>query len=672
MLLLAASQHHRRLAPLLCFLSLFIGVPLFGVWCHQGVGGGNRDGAHRFLPDAFRDLINNNETEELLMLLAQRRLQAEGNNQTLPLDIDSNNEKDENLPITDEIDSSNETDVTVAPPNSPIPANGCTICKGTTFLPENVPNQNFWPDASGATCRDWQDVILQEMFPNGENCNNDSIYRELFVTCCKLPLPRYQCEQNVHDLLSNRKDYNTEVPPIVSHDEPLVVTTDVVYEYAEDINVVSGTATVGVTINLKWKDPRLAWAIDGTMCADYINLWTGYGNKDALMWVPDFDLLNRKNGLQGLPSQLATLSNDGTVNMVISGPITAMCQFTGLSSIPFDTLGCQFLFGARSRQNANMVHYKLESYCTIKVGKFDAQYNEFLPVPELFEKGYTWYLNTDYSQALYYNFYFRRGNSSSYVRNIVMPTIIFTVLSFCTFLLGTRVGVRLGFSMVLGLVILALQIATFYKIPASSRRLWIDGFVVGSFYWVLLVFLQSLLMGVVFFLREEYEAKQMHRSVLSNTDSASKDPMMELGRAEALARLLETERSQGLRVFIDEDSDVEEETIYFPKRSNNDSTLMTLANTTGAEEDEEPTPVEPERKRKPWFYLCSVRKFDYICMAVAFVSYVVFVVVMSSTNASGGWEKNEAQWHTHDSQWGTADYRNDVPYPYIKGASITL
>ena len=86
-----------------------------------------------------------------------------------------------------------------------------------------------------------------------------------------------QCEQNIHNhILSSDRDYNIAVPPIVSYDEPLFVNTDVVLEYPEEIEVMTGTARIFVSIVMEWKDPRLAWEINEENCADYINVYTGY------------------------------------------------------------------------------------------------------------------------------------------------------------------------------------------------------------------------------------------------------------------------------------------------------------------------------------------------------------------------------------------------------------
>jgi hypothetical protein len=46
-----------------------------------------------------------------------------------------------------------------------------------------------------------------------------------------------------------------------------------------------------------------------------------------------------------------------------------MCQYRGLSSIPFDILGCQFVFGGRSRQDANAIAYRFFREDVVNVGQ---------------------------------------------------------------------------------------------------------------------------------------------------------------------------------------------------------------------------------------------------------------------------------------------------------------
>jgi hypothetical protein len=258
MMLVFSILHHRRLASL-GLLSVLVWLAPSGGWCFRGVADAGAGAAE--VRRLFERSSLFNSTDDLMLLLEERRLQAE-----------------------EEEIGGNET---ATPIEAGLPANGCTICHGTTFMPNNIPNQNVLPELKGATCQVWQDMILPEWYPTGEGCMNDYFYQEFFIACCKLPMPRYQCEQNVHNLITNLEDYNIAVPPIVSHDEPLIVNTEVQFHYAEEIDVVSGTATVLASINMKWKDPRLAWTIDETNCADMINLWTGYNNEDTVIWGKD-------------------------------------------------------------------------------------------------------------------------------------------------------------------------------------------------------------------------------------------------------------------------------------------------------------------------------------------------------------------------------------------------
>ena len=89
-----------------------------------------------------------------------------------------------------------------------------------------------------------------------------------------------------------------------------------------------------------------------------------------------------------MPSFKASVHSDGTVLWYINGGLKAFCAFTGLSEIPFDTLGCQILFGASARVHTDLIHYVLETPEYAFFGGFDVTYNEWRPVPELAKQGY--------------------------------------------------------------------------------------------------------------------------------------------------------------------------------------------------------------------------------------------------------------------------------------------
>jgi len=332
------------------------------------------------------------------------------------------------------------------------------------------------------------------------------------------------------------------------------------------------------------------------------------------IWVPGFDLLNQHQGVQGFRNKQATIYSDGSVKWIRTGPITAMCQYKGLAAIPFDTLGCQFIFGGAGA-DANLIAYKFIDEENVLTGQFDMIYSEYLPVKTKFEKGYTWYYNVDHASALFYNFYFTRAQAH-YVANLVLPTIILTYVSFLVFLLDMRVGERIGFGMALALVVVAQQIVTISLIPVSNQNLWIDKFISWSFYWVIFGLVQSVLIGFLYYVREDHEAKTVGRR-LEGMSAESREDVMETA-----------ETNDG---------------------SNSDSSSNTKERASTKE------------RAKKWFYSCRLRKFDYFCLVLMLISYTVYIIVMFSTNANGTWARNEPTWSTAGTQYKLTSYNNSNP-----------
>jgi hypothetical protein len=145
-------------------------------------------------------------------------------------------------------------------------------------------------------------------------------------------------------------------------------------------------------------------------------LYHHWNNFLKTIQVPDFDIKNQVDGFQATPDFKATIHSDGTVHWAIAGGMKVFCAFTGLASIPFDTLGCQLLFGAHTRGYSKQLNYKLLIPEYISVGAFELSYNEWTLDPYETEQGYAFDEN-----AIYYNVYFKRAKSY-YVQNIVVRT----------------------------------------------------------------------------------------------------------------------------------------------------------------------------------------------------------------------------------------------------------
>jgi hypothetical protein len=107
------------------------------------------------------------------------------------------------------------------------------------------------------------------------------------------------------------------------------------------------------------------------------------------IWVPDFDLYNRFTSVHSFEESPADVSPDGTVRWTRAGSLRAICQFSGLAKIPFDTLGCQLLFGGQSILDLwGRVNYVLdETYNGFIHGDYSSTYAEYKLVEELVEVG---------------------------------------------------------------------------------------------------------------------------------------------------------------------------------------------------------------------------------------------------------------------------------------------
>lgn len=284
----------------------------------------------------------------------------------------------------------------------------CSICQGSTLLQDAMPlytNDELPPNM---TCGHFEDVATQIPI---EECSSSGV-RSLYNQCCKGRIPRYQCESNIRQTI--REDYDPAVPPILDEFTPLDVDVHVTYQTVVDIDVQAGTAKIFLSFTLAWNDPRFVWEMNEGKCADHVTMWASLDPQKTEIWVPEIDLLNQLEGVQNLPDTMAMVYMDGTIVWNRNGGVTAICLFQGLAQIPFDTLECQLLFGPWTRTDPKYIHYRLYEGSGLEFGSFTAQYNEFLPVPELAESG-----ESPVGSILYFNFFFRRAQHY-YVFNIVV------------------------------------------------------------------------------------------------------------------------------------------------------------------------------------------------------------------------------------------------------------
>lgn len=204
--------------------------------------------------------------------------------------------------------------------------------------------------------------------------------------------------------------------------------------------------------------------------------------------------------------------------------------------------------------------------------------------------------------------------------------------------------------MALALVVVAQQIVTTGMTPVSNQRLWLDKFVSWSFYWVLFGVIQSVLIGFIYFLREDHVAKREEKR-LSTMSSDERKIMMKKEElrvaAVAAQQMLPSAPSQNFTV---------EESVILTENTNNSEFHEGNNDTT-------PTAVfEEERSScsKTFLYTFSLRKMDFVSLFVALVTYTIYIVIMLSTGTSDNWLTNEPKWfNENDKAYPSYPYPND-------------
>jgi hypothetical protein len=460
------------------------------------------------------------------------------------------------------------------------------------------------------------------------NSTDCQALQQLFPACCRGPAA-YDCEQRIHQNILEA-GINTAVPPISDYNTPLNITVSLMYQGVTKIDVQAGTGEIFVWVDLLWVDPRLAWSVGPQDCASLVTVRASLDVEKTEIWVPDFDLYNQVRGVSELPEAMAEVYPDGTVLWRRNGPLNAICQFSGLAQIPFDTLGCQFLLGPWNRVHLNQINYKFADHGGLSFGDFKPSYNQFVVVPELSEHGIS-----ESSAAMFYTFYFRRARSY-YVFNIIIPTTILTFVSFGTFLLDLRVGERLSYGVSLAVVVVAQQIVTKDLIPVSDERLWIDRFVGWSFYWVIFGLVESVFIGYLFFIRDDFEREPVHAEEAAGDKDAG-HAFAELDEGNEVAG--DQPGSHLEQIPEDSTTPADKRNGWEPSRSLSFANFRQTLRRTRSRRKESITSRKRDKKPGPLpncFYHYPLRRIDHFCFFSATITYIIFLICMFSTRSFWG------------------------------------
>ena len=314
------------------------------------------------------------------------------------------------------------------------PCSVCGLVGGPgKVLQDTYPKYDPYVLPTGLTCEEVESSAAQLPNPSSE-CSS---IQELTDQCCNITstVAPYECETTVQNLLLGG-NYTSSVAPVPLGSTTLNISVHLSFFHLSELSTVTSTAQIYVGLSMWWIDERLRWDPESVGGCYRTFVRASLDVEKTSIWVPDYDLLNRVTGVRDFEDMQAEVTADGTVAWFRLGGLKALCVLTGLEQFPYDTLGCGFNFGS--------VLYPSQSNFFMSDGgllisdRHKANYHEFTIVKERASV-------TEMSDnQLRYQFYFERS-SRYYTQKIVVPTILFTLLSFGMFLLDIRVGERLAF-----------------------------------------------------------------------------------------------------------------------------------------------------------------------------------------------------------------------------------
>eukprot|EP00565_Helicotheca_tamesis_P005125 CAMPEP_0185726224 /NCGR_PEP_ID=MMETSP1171-20130828/2269_1 /TAXON_ID=374046 /ORGANISM="Helicotheca tamensis, Strain CCMP826" /LENGTH=525 /DNA_ID=CAMNT_0028394537 /DNA_START=198 /DNA_END=1775 /DNA_ORIENTATION=+ len=476
----------------------------------------------------------------------------------------------------------------------------CDLCVmfGGTLLEDVYPNYDFDYLPQGLNCAELSELFHNEISDKSDQACYVNV-TEFHYDCCWFPVSTVQCEQKIQSMVTgDDSEYSSNVEPLPVNETKLNVYVSYGYFGLTDINTMEGTAEVYISVSMSWRDERLAWEPkDHGGC--FRTIFRASNDPELTdIWVPSFDLYNRASSLQDMPSADATATSKGDVIWTRFGALKALCWFKGLERFPYDELVCDFEFRSTNFYYER-VQYVLENFAFSEQQIGERKYQEFS-------------LIYDRTTATVDNlgFVFKRS-SRYYTSKIVIPTILFTILSFGVFLLDQRVGERLGFGVSMLLVIVAQAILTSDMLPVTKERLWINTLTQGSQYFSIAAVMESVFVAYLHFAKvDKFE---------NNENESTADDFVE---------------NNGERVsFLDESNgqpnSIDDENV------NNVSLSEQAKDPRNDRGDEDSSPTEEmsfvsKVKNFRWTAR-SIRKLDRVCLVVFPIAYIIFITAMFAT-----------------------------------------
>jgi hypothetical protein len=116
-----------------------------------------------------------------------------------------------------------------------------------------------------------------------DECFVDPVLESL---CCDQSglLSSYECEKNVRDDILG--SYDIGIAPQSGDTRLVNVDTLLIYQYLSNIDVTTSSLELYLTVDLTWKDPRLAWDVTNDTCITSIDMRASHDPETTEIWTP--------------------------------------------------------------------------------------------------------------------------------------------------------------------------------------------------------------------------------------------------------------------------------------------------------------------------------------------------------------------------------------------------
>jgi len=328
--------------------------------------------------------------------------------------------------------------------------------------------------------------------------------------------------QNAETKLRNKlfvnSGYDPSVRPVKDPNKPVDVKIGVALSTVLDMNTVSGVAKLAVWLRASWYDPSLDWN-----STEHGGIWqiTQDVNK---VWVPDFLAYNHVERFEKETrhemTQLYVYSDGWGVYWSRPAVIRVLCPIDA-RHFPFDTQTCDLKFGAWSMsgflQNLSAMAYtRYDDEAEggkrrVENGEIDTSVfqknEEFVVKTGAAERSVEFFAccATEPWPLVRFKLILTR-KSAHYVVNVIMPTMVTSMVSMTTFMLPHETGERIGLGVTCILVICAIMFVSNDLMPISDDATVLGTFYAGCFFYTLLSLLVTVISAALYHQRDDIDS----------------------------------------------------------------------------------------------------------------------------------------------------------------------